>query len=242
MKLIHSGILLIFAVLFFSTGCKKDTKTTNSYTCTTCKTTPDALAANDASSKGVYKGVVIGSTGTIMFDVLNGGNTITATMVIDGTTVILTSNISWTAGVSYVAPFTGTLNGSPVSITFNVDQNGGNPTVTSSNIPGHPSATFALAKESSTSLIESYEGTYSTTKPEKGTFNLLLSRTLLKFGGIARKDGDTSIDDFNGTITADGKLMESGTTYIGTLSGDAIDGSFKDGNGISITITGKRTL
>ena len=242
MKPIHSALLLFFFVFFLS-ACKKDAKPSSpDYTCTTCKATPDAVAANDATSKGVYKGVVIGSTGTIMFDVLNSGNTISATLVIDGVTAVLTSNISWNAGESYVAPFTGTLNGSPVTITFEVDQTGTNPIVTSSNIPGHPAAQFELAKETSTSLIESFEGTYSTTKPEKGTFNLLLSRTLLRFGGIDRKDGDPGIDHFNGTITSDGKLMESGDTYIGTLKGDAINGSFKDSDGVSVTVTGKRTL
>lgn len=100
---------------------------------------------------------------------------------------------------------------------------------------------FNIAKETSTSLIESYEGTYSTTKPEKGTFNLL-SRKLLRFGGIARKDGDSEIDTFDGSITSDGKLMESGDQYIGTLSGDNIDGQFKNSKGETITITGKRTL
>ena len=242
MKPIYSALLL-FSFVYFLTSCKKDTTSSaTSYTCASCKTTPDAAVANDASSKGVYKGVVIGSTGTIMFDVLNSSNTITATMVIDGTTVILTSDITWSAGVSYVAPFTGMLNGSAVTITFEVDQDGGNPSVTSSDIPGHPSAQFTLAKETSTSLIESFEGTYSTTKPEKGTFNLLLSRKLLRFGGIDRKDGETSVDHFDGSISSDGKLMENGTTYIGTLNGDAINGKFKDSNGISVTISGKRTL
>lgn len=100
---------------------------------------------------------------------------------------------------------------------------------------------FNIAKETSTLLIESYEGTNSTTKPQKGTFNLLLSRKLLKFGGIARKDGDPEIDTFDGSIASDGKLMESGDQYIGILSGDNIDGQFKNIKGETITITGKRT-
>lgn len=238
-KIFLFSFIIITALLG---SCKKDGAKTDSYTCATCKTTPDALAANDASSKGVYKGVVVGSTGTIRFDVLNGNTNITATMVIDGTTVNLTSNIAWASGVSYVAPFTGTLNGSAVSITFNVDGNGGNPVVTSSNIPGHPGASFSLLKESSTSLIESFEGTYSSTKPDKGTFNLLLSRALAKFGGISKKDGTTTSNDFDGIISSDNKLMIDGTDYIGTLSSDKIDGTFKDNNNFTVTVTGKRTL
>lgn len=245
MKPIKLALLLGLSVFFLLTSCKKDStpaKTGSSYTCTTCSAAPEAVAEDDASSKGIYKGVVIGSTGTIKFDVFNGSNTIIATMVIDGATVILTSDITWSDGEALVAPFTGVLNGSPVTINFQVNQDGSGATVTSSDIPGHPLAQFAIAKETSTSLIESYEGTYSTTKPEKGTFNLLLSRQVLRFGGIARKDGDSEIDSFDGSITSDGKLMESGDQYIGTLSGDNIDGQFKDNNGVSITIKGKRTL
>jgi hypothetical protein len=223
-------------------SCKKDDAKKDSYKCASCKTTPDALAVNDNSSKGIYKGIITGSTGTIMFDVMNGGTTITATMVLDGVTTNLTSSISWTNGNSYVAPFTGTLNGVPVTITFSVDANGGNPTISSSNIPGHTNAQFILAKESSTFLIEAFEGKYETTKPEKGTFNILLSRTLLRWGGIHRKDGDTVSEDMDGAITSDGKLMEDGTNYVGTLDGDVINGTFKDSEQRTVTVTGKRTL
>jgi hypothetical protein len=241
MKIINSGILLIFSVLFLSTGCKKDSKT-EAYKCTTCKTTPDALVANDVSSKGVYKGIVIGSTGTISFNLMNGGTTITATLVLDGTTINLTSSVLWVSGVAYVAPFTGTLNGSAVTINFKVDANGGNPIVTASNIPGHTSAQFNLLKESSTALIQCFEGTYQSSKPESGTINIITAKDLAKFGGSSRKSGGTSNGDLKGTITTDGKLMQDGTDYIGTMSGDIISGSFKDSNGNTITVNGKRTL
>lgn len=224
-------------------SCKKDdAKKTDSYECTTCKTTPDALVANDGSSKGVYKGIIIGSSGTIMFNVMNGGTTITATMVLDGVTANLTSSVTWVSGVAYIAPFTGTLNGAAITITFKVDANGGNPIVTSSNIPGHATAQFNLVKESSIALVEAFEGKYETTKPEKGTFNILLSRSLRMWGGGVRKDGSTESEDTDGTISSDGKLMESGTDYVGTLTGDVINGSFKDGDQRTVTVTGKRTL
>ena len=239
-KILSISSLLIFAIIF--TSCKKnDSPAAPSYKCATCKTTPDALAANDGSSKGVYKGIFIGSTGTIQFNILNGSSTITAVMVLDGVSVNLTSSISWAAGNSYVAPFTGTLNGAAISVTFKVDANGGNPLVIATNIPGHPSAQFNLSKETSAALLECFEGTYSTTKPETGTFNLIISRSLGKMGGSSRKDGGTTNGDFSGTITSDGKLMQNGTDYIGTVNGDNISGSFKGGNG-DVTITGKRTL
>lgn len=238
----HNFFIIACILLTASmSSCKKDDAKTDSYKCTTCKTTPDALVANDGSSKGVYKGIIIGSTGTIIFNLMNGGATITATMVLDGTTVDLTSSVTWVSGEAYVAPFTGTLNGSAISITFHVDANGGNPIVTSSNIPGHATAQFNLIKESSTALIECFEGTYTSTLPETGTFNLLLSRQLGAFGGSSRKTGEVENNDFGGTISSGGVLTSDGTV-VGNLSGDQISGTFKDDNGNTIKINAKRTF
>jgi hypothetical protein len=244
MKKITSAMLLFCVAILTITSCKKkdDNKTTPTYTCTTCVTKPDALAANDASSKGIYKGVVIGSSGTIKFDISNNNSTITATMVIDGTTVQLTSNVTWTNGQSYIAPFTGTLNGAAVTINFKVDANGGNPIVTSADIPGHPNATFDLVKETSNALIECFEGTYSTTEPETGTFNILLSRTLGKWGGESRKTGSTTSNDASGTIDQNGVMKDDEGHTIGTLSGDNISGSFQNEDNNTVTVSGHRTL
>ncbi|MBK7958278.1 MAG: hypothetical protein IPK03_09260 [Bacteroidetes bacterium] len=210
----------------FLSACKKDA---TSYTCTTCKTTPDALAANDNSSKGVYKGIVIGSSGTIMFDVMNSGSTITATLVIDGVTTTLTSNVVWSGNSAYVGNFTGTMNGSPVSIKLSLNIDGSDPMITSSDIPGHPNATFDIIKETSQNLVECFEGTYETDKPETGVFNLLLSRTAKIFGGRSRKTGSTETNGFSGIITSANELKDNKSGIIfGTLTGDVISGTFKD--------------
>lgn len=241
MKLINFVTLLFLTVFFLTTGCKKDDKKTDSYKCTSCTTTPEAKAANDAGGKGIYKGIVIGSTGTIKFDVQNSGSTIKAFLTIDGTAVELTSNITLEGSNSYVAPFTGTLNGQQITITFSVGMNGSDPSITSANIPGHPNAQFVLVKETSTALIECYEGTYHTTKPKDGTFNIILSRAVNKWGGIARENGKTEADDVSGKII-NNKLVEDNGTTMATLANDEINGSFNDGNGQTVTIKGKRTL
>ena len=244
MKKTFYSILAIVTIATVAISCKKSpTTTTPAYTCAACKTTPDAVAANDGSNKGVYKGVVIGSTGTIMFNLANSGTTITAIMVIDGVTVNLNSAVSIVAGQTYVAPFTGTLNGSAVSITFSVSSIGANPTVTTSSIPGHPTSSFAIIKETSASLVECFEGTYSTTKPETGTFNVILSRGLKLHGGASRKDGSTTSNSFNGTINANNELIDvPSNNYLATLSGDVLSGKFVDGNGSTVNVTGKRTF
>lgn len=239
--LLYSAIALL--AISLATGCKKSDKTddTLSYTCTSCKTTPDAVAANDNSNKGIYKGVIIGSSGTIKFDLQ--GSTLTAIMVIDGVTANLTSTVAITNGATYVAPFTGTLNGVQVSVTLSVGATGQSPTITAFNIPGHTTASFNLVKETSASVLECYEGTYTTTKPETGTFNLILSRGLKVHAGSSRKDGTTTSNPFGGTINANNELIDSSNgKYLATLSGDNLTGKFVDGGGSTVTVTGKRTL
>jgi hypothetical protein len=241
MKKLFSLILLCSVFLSCS---KSDDPATPSYTCSTCKTTPDALVVNNASSKGIYKGVVIGSSGTIVFDIANNGSTITAKMVLDGVTVNLTSAVAWVAGQPYVANFTGTLNGSPVTINFAIGLSGGSPTVTAVNIPGHPNASLTVIKETSTSLVECFEGSYSTTLPETGTFNMIVLRSVGLFGGVSRKTGTNITDDFDGTISNNELTMAtgSGNRVIGRLNVDQLNGSFVDGNNKTVTVTGRRTL
>lgn len=242
MKSLNVFFIFTTALIILATGCKKDKTTEEPYTCATCATTSNALPAYDTSSKGIYKGVVIGSTGTISFNVGNDSGTINAIMVIDGVSTTLTASVAWVEGISYVSPFSGIMNGSAVVINFKVDANGQNPIITSSSIPGHPDAEFTLVKESSVSLIECFEGTYSSTRPETGTFNLLVARTLGKFGGASRKTGATTSEDIEaGTIDANGNLFSNGNA-MGHLSGDVITGTFNDSNGSTITINAHRTL
>ena len=244
MKKLH---LLIATIAILSlNACKKDGDTVDppaAYKCVTCKTTPDAVAANNSSCKGIYKGVIIGSTGTIVFDIANNGSAITAVMVINGVTVNLTSNVTWVAGQAYSAPFTGVLNGAPVAINFSVGISGGTPTVTSSNIPGHPDASLNIIKETSGNLVECFEGTYSTTRPETGIFNMIVLRTLNSWTAVSRKAGSQTSNTGNGTIS-DNKLIDPSQNNgsIGTLNVDGINGSFVSTDGKTVTITGRRTL
>lgn len=243
MKKIYSVLAVMSIVSLFACKKSKDT-VADPYKCATCKTAPDALAANNSSSKGIYKGVIIGSSGTITFDIANNGATITAVMVIDGITVNLSAAVTWVAGQAYVAPFTGTLNGQPVTINFSVGATGGTPTVTSSSIPGHANASLTIIKETSGGLIECFEGNYSTTLPETGTFNIILSRTLSVWSGVARKTGNTTTSTAGSGSIVNNKLIDpsQNNRSIGAISGDDLNGSFVDGNGKTVTITGKRTL
>lgn len=237
-------ILSLLPILLFSACKKSDSPAPAAYTCTTCKTTPDAIAANDASSKGIYKGVVIGSSGTIMFNIANTGTAINAVMVIDALTVNFTSGIAWVAGQPYIADFTGTMNGSAVTIRFSVGANGSSPAVTSTSIPGHTTASLNVIKETSTGLVEIFEGTYHSTKPEDGTLCFVLSRSLSTWSGFARPNGtNTSGTAGSGTIS-NNKLIDpsQNNNSLGTLDGDNLNGTFIDNNNRTITVVGKRTL
>ena len=242
MKKLH--FLLAATMMISFASCKKSSDTvTPPYACATCVHTPDAKAANDGSSKGIYKGVVIGSSGTIVFDIANNGTAITAIMVIDGITVNLIATVTWQPGAAYITDFTGTLSGQPVTIHFTVGPTGGSPTVTSTNIPGHPNASLNVIKETSSGLVECFEGTYHSTRPEDGIINLILSRTLGTWLGFARQNGGTTSGTAGtGTIVNNNLIDPSqNNKVISTLSGDNLNGSFLDQNNRTITITGHRT-
>lgn len=231
---------LLFGIVLISCS-KDDSAPDSSYTCLTCKTTPDALVANDASVKGVYKGIVVGSTGTISINIQNGSSAITATMILDGVSVALTSNVAVVDGQSYVAPFTGTFNGSAISMTFSVGSGGTSPTIISSSIPGHPNTVFVLSKETSTSLIEAFQGTY-TYDGQTGVFNIVIARSVSKWGYAEKNDQTGATSSGSGTMNSDGQLIDSNNKTVATIKGDLIHGSSTNSSGKTVVIDGKRSL
>src|SRR5690606_9656998 len=130
--------IALFSIAFSYQGCKKDNnEDDDKNTCTQCVTTPEAKAAYDNSSAGVYKGIVTGSSGTLVFYIGNENNEIKALLAFDGKSAVLTSTSlsSWTPGDAIEgAVFTGTLNNQTVQATFSVSDEGLNPSVTL-NIP-----------------------------------------------------------------------------------------------------------
>lgn len=233
--------LLIVGVSSLFLSCSKDDEAAEpTYTCATCARTPEALPVNDASAKGVYKGIVVGSSGTLSINIQNGSSAITGTLVIDGVTIALTSSVTYVDGQPYLAPFTGTYNNLPVVINFSVAVGGGTPTVISSDIPGHPNAVFTIAKETSTALIEAFEGTY-TKAGESGIFNIILSSGLGAWGGIAKENGSSVVEDISGTYVNSQVIDENGTV-VGVITGDVLQGSFTDSSNTVVTTVGYRTL
>lgn len=233
------SILLIAAGILGINSCSKK----EDYTCTTCVTAPEANATYDNNSGGIYKGTIIGSSGTIKFNVANDGSTVSAVMVLDGQTINLTSNVTWVNGQAFLGDFTGTMGGQPVSITFSVDISGANPTVTAANIPGHPNAVFEVYKETSNSQVVCFEGTF--TGSSSGVFNMVLSTTLKGWKVVARENGKTSVSRFTGTLNGNAMTCSScsqGSSITGTLNVDLVSGNWNDGQGKTGTWTGKKTM
>lgn len=241
----YYGIIMLLLAISIASCKKKETaqEEETPYVCTSCSQTSIALAANDNSSKGIYKGVVIGSSGTIKFDIANtSSNTISAVLVIDGVAVNLTTTYTWSSGAIAAAPFKGTLNGQELTINFSVGANGTGATIVSATIPGHPNAIFSLAKETSTAMARCYEGTYTTSQNEKGTFNIIVSTLLKGWTGKSRKDGATTATDISGSYANDKLYWGQGTnTEIAAMNGDTFTGTFNDGSA-NVTVKGKRTL
>jgi hypothetical protein len=125
-------------------------------------------------------------------------------------------------------------------VNFSVGMDGSNPIVTSSDIPGHPGVDFIIIKETSTSLVEAFIGTYHTTLPEDGVFNILLNRSTNTWYAIARENGQSDEDTLSGTISNNN--LVNGSQTIGTLNGDGLTGSFQDAGQRTVTITGQRVL
>lgn len=236
--------LLLIATLF---SCKKDdnnttnnnntTPTPTPYVCPTCVTTPEAKAEHDASSGGVYKGVIVGSTGTIALYLYNSGTEVKALVSFDGKSATFTTQSlsSWSPGQPITnALFTGVIDGVNMSAYFSVDANGQNPKV-QMTIPGH-TVNVAVYKETSTALVKNYEGTY--TGDDAGTFNMTLHGNEFS---IVVSSGGIMVDQLkNGAID---HVSNTGVEVKGTFNGDDVSGTWKDlTDNEQGTWTGKRTL
>ncbi|MBX9853876.1 MAG: hypothetical protein K2X86_19205 [Cytophagaceae bacterium] len=243
MKIIASKIMLL-AVLFSTAllvSCKKEKEKAPApnepYSCATCADSPEALASNDASSAGIYKGVITGSSGNFKIVLENGSSNIFIVATFQGVTDTLTTNSlsSWNPGDAIVsAVFTGD---QEISITFSVNADGSSPTATAA-ITGYSNVTVSIVKETSTTLVQCFEGTFAGFS--SGNFNFWLTSTSI--GGVA-KSTTGSPDIFTGNVTGTTitGITSNSTNFSGTLSGDNASGNWNNSYG-SGTWTGKRTL
>jgi len=228
-------IFTLLLIGIFCIGCSSDS---DSGSGTSLATTPSAKVEYDSSNFGIYKGVIIGSTGVITINIKNDGN-LKATLVIDGVTSTYTS----TGEVTLNQPITNLrfTNGSN-TFDINVSANGNDIVVTDSNIENHLGATFNIVKEYSTDLVKCYQGTYTGTD-DNGVFNIIIIDQDLY--GLSRSNTFPESD----TLFLNGDFIQNtisgtfeGGTFSGSTSGNNISGTWQNLSQETGTWTGQRTL
>jgi uncharacterized protein with FMN-binding domain len=200
----------MFSLLVWSCGDDDEA----AYKCKDCVNTPEALAANDASGKGIYKGLVIGSSGTLKINMANNGSTIDAVLVLDDETIELTTEATYDVANGFDGHFFNTAE--EIEIGFYVSGDGSEAYVYYMDIPGHPDAIIEVAKEKSNALVKVFEGEY--TGSASGAFNMLVQNSewevvtndgfyfygsIASSGEISCDDGDCQSIDVTGTIKGD---------------------------------------
>ena len=154
-------LIAIFAIGLFA--CNKSDTTTPDNSLTT---TPETKAQYNNTSFGVYKGVVIGSTGTIIFRINNGDNVVKGFLTIDDIKDTLSTTQTVTAGQALSnVNFAGRIS----SMTISANANGNNASLTNIRINGHSNVTGFIVHENSTKQVYCYEGALSGNRT--GTFN-----------------------------------------------------------------------
>lgn len=232
-------VLLFICISAFLLGCKKESS--SPYVCSDCVSSSEAKQEFDWSTKGIYKGVVVGSSGTIKFDVMNyDASAIRAILKLDGQTTELTSTKPWTSDLGYEAEFKGTLNGQTVSLVLSLGVGGTVVDVMNVTIPGHPGAAILAAKETSTALVEGFEGTFEG-RDGPGIINFLLVRNSKRWYAEIKLNGSQRVQGANGEIV-NNEIKDYDGTYIATISNHEISGTPKDSDGSLTKIYAKRTL
>jgi len=229
------ALIMIMALIVASCGDDEDT----AYKCKSCVDTPEASAANDASGQGIYKGLVVGSSGTIKFDINNSG-TYSATLELDGETYELTTEDTYNSEGGFYGCFYGTMSTTDdIEICFYASFNGSSYYVEYIDIPGHPDATIEVYKEYSDALVAVYEGEFS--GDSNGVFNMIVQDGEWE---VLARENSSDYDSYfygtesNGTMTCQG-CQEVEIT--GKINNDEASGKWSAGtdNG---SWKGKRTL
>jgi len=235
--------LSLIALLFISllSACSDDDS--GPYQCKDCVDQPEANAAYNSSAAGIYKGAVVGSSGTIKFDFANSSTTIIGVLEIDRKTVTLTTTATLNAN-GFLGSFTGTLDGAAVAIQVTVS-NTGVLTIGTVTIPGHPNPIFSIYKEKSNQIVKVFEGTYS--GDDSGIFNMVIRFNENGSGAwyaISRRSAEITDSFFQGEVSAEGVMVGGGGKVVvaGSLEGDVISGEWEDTDDLSGSWRGKRTL
>lgn len=179
---------------------------------------PMANEAFDSSNFGIYKGVFVGSSGSILINMANDGE-VSARLIMDGDIYDFTTVEAVAQNQPIVAL---TFTSDDLSFDFYADADGNGAYVADVIFPGHDSGTIQIAKEFSDQLVECWEGTYS--GEGSGTFNLLISNGIVR--GLTKSEDTPDVSYLDGTIEADAVsgFYDFGD-FTGTRTGNTMNGS-----------------
>jgi hypothetical protein len=158
--------LFIAALVIVLFACSKSDTASDPSPTTGLATASETKPQYNNTSFGVYKGVIIGSTGTIVFRINNGDNVLKGYLVIDNVKDTLSTTQTVVSGqaINNVL-FTGRIS----SMTLSANADGSNAIVSNISITGHNNVSVLIVHENSTKQVFCYEGTYSGNR--SGTFN-----------------------------------------------------------------------
>ena len=170
---------------------------------------PIALSQYDNSNYGIYKGVFVGSSGTILVN-LNNNGVISVSLTIDGVNYPFTSSETITENQQTEITFAYENN----SFSFTVNADGSNPLITNVSIEGHPDASIIVVKENSSYVAQLYEGSYEgiDQNNDQGTFNAIVFNGAVYILSKSSVYGSSSYA--SGLV--DGNLV-SGASSLGTI-------------------------
>ncbi|MGL2963091.1 hypothetical protein ACSVH2_04635 [Flavobacterium sp. RSB2_4_14] len=221
-------LTLIIGVLTFS--CSSDDSSG-----TSLSNTPEAKPAYDNSNFGIYKGVFVGSSGTILININNEGE-IFAELVIDGNSATYTTTETVTEG-SAINGLTFT-NGSS-SFDFYVDSNGDFAEVYNISISGHPNANIYVIKEYSDALVECFKGTFN--GDDSGVFNLIISDG--EIYGLAKPNSSSDSVELYGLVLSNSISGSfEGGSFTGSRNNNSISGNWENSFSESGNWSGSRKL
>jgi hypothetical protein len=170
---------------------------------------PIALSQYDNSNYGIYKGVFVGSSGTILVN-LNNNGVISVSLTIDGVNYPFTSSETITENQQTEITYAYENN----SFSFTVNADGSNPLITNVSIEGHPDASIIVVKENSSYVAQLYEGSYEgiDQNNDQGTFNAIVFNGAVYILSKSSVYGSSSYA--SGLV--DGNLV-SGASSLGTI-------------------------
>ena len=200
------------------------------HSCSNCDPSTDEKLPNESIAKtaynnsnfGIYKGILVGSSGIVMININNNGTT-NALLTIDGVRLEFNAIEQVTEHQSTPIRFANNDN----SFDFMVGENGENPTILNCNFKNYPQVKIQVAKEQSSSPIKCYQGRY--TGNDAGIFNFYIDE---KGGiyGMAKSKYNDNILPLNGSLYSEnsitGAIIADGE-FEGTISSNYYEGSWQ---------------